>query len=239
MTVYLHAGQLVCIFRSLPRLVKDPQDLSTTPTLPPGADGVPRLFQSPLQLSDAVRRLASAASDHSYSFYDARETEDTENILRIMNNLLSFSRPKRGSSGAPDNPQKHSLLPKQSTVVYIKDKSPVVGTRRNIAVFYSLKGNDLRAMCVTNARIAHHHLRLDHERLFKSLATLLKPMLGRSEPNPQAKPKMAPLFIRHLIARLYVYSPSIPRNYLRGCTGIIKCCCPKTYSYLQCLLLSF
>ena len=64
-----NAGQLVCIFRSLPRLVKAiPQDLSATPSMPlRGADGVPRLFQSPLQLSDAVRRLAFAAlNQHSF-----------------------------------------------------------------------------------------------------------------------------------------------------------------------------
>ena len=176
------SGQLVCIFRSLPRLVKAvTQDLTPAATLPSrGRDGVARLFQSPLQLSDAVRRLALAANDHSYGLYDPKEIEDTENILRIMNNLLSFSQPKRAGidqSRSPENNQtqnNYSLLPKRLTIVYIKDRSHVVGAQRALAAEYSLRSTDLVSLCKTNARIARRHSRFDHERIFETLAAALR-----------------------------------------------------------------
>lgn len=157
------------------------QDLSATRSLPSRRrDSVPRLFQSPLQLSDAVRRLAMAANDRSFGLYDSRDIEDTENILRIMNNLLSFSQPKRvgaEQSRSPENGQSqnnYSLLPKRLTIVYIKDRSFIVGAQRTLAVGYSLRCHDLIAMCKTNARVAHRHSRFDHERIFDSLAASLR-----------------------------------------------------------------
>ncbi|KAL5504871.1 hypothetical protein ACEPAH_7534 [Sanghuangporus vaninii] len=173
-------GQLVCIFRSLPRLVKAvPQDLSATPALPSReSDGVPRLFRSPLQLSDAVRRLAIAAHDHSYDFLDSRDPEDMESILRIMNNLLSFSQPKQNPSEParqPENTQNnYSLLPKRLTIVFIKDRSSVVGAHRSLAVDYNFNVDDPIAYCISNANIARRHYRHDHERVLLSLATILR-----------------------------------------------------------------
>ncbi|KAH8109914.1 WD40-repeat-containing domain protein [Phellopilus nigrolimitatus] len=173
-------GQLVCIFRSLPRLVKAvPQDLSATPAISSQTDGVPRLFQSPLQLSKAVRRLAKAMNDHSYDFLDSRNPEGMENILGIMNNLLSFSHPKdyttEPSRQPSDNAQSnYSLLPKRMTIVFIKDRSFVVGAHRKLATQYSLKSFDLLALCRRNSEIAHRHARFDHERLFNSLVALFR-----------------------------------------------------------------
>lgn len=169
----------MCIFRSLPRLVKAvPQDLSATPAIPSReTDGVPRLFRSPLQLSDAVRKLAAAADDHSYDFLDSRDPEDMESILRIMNNLLSFSQPKQHPSESTrtmDNAQNnYSLLPKRMTVVYIKDRSPVVGAHRSLAEEYSFESETPIEFCRSNATIARRHFRYDHERVFNSLTTIL------------------------------------------------------------------
>ncbi|KAI5119541.1 hypothetical protein M0805_008527 [Coniferiporia weirii] len=173
-------GQLVCIFRSLPRLVKAvPQDLSAAPAITSReTDGVPRLFRSPLQLADAVRRLAVAANDHSYDFLDSRDPEDMENVLRIMNNLLSFSHPRPYSAG-PSQPtgndqNNYSLLPKRMTIVFIKDRSFVVGAHRKLAAQYSLQSKDPLQLCKKNAEIARRHSRFDHERLFHDLAAMLR-----------------------------------------------------------------
>lgn len=176
--VNISSGQLVCIFRSLPRLVKTvPQDLSATPALPSReSDGVPRLFRSPLQLSDAVRRLAVAANDHSYDFLDSRDPEDMESILRIMNNFFSFSQPRQDNSEPthPENVQSnYSLLPKL-TIVFVKDKSSVVGAHRSLAADYLFNIDDPVVYCMSNADIARQHYRLDHERVLLSLAAIFK-----------------------------------------------------------------
>lgn len=174
-------GQLVCIFWPLPRLVKAiPQDMTVAPPIPSReSDGMPRLFRSPLQLSDAVRRLAVAANDHSYDFLDSRDPDDKENILRIMNNLLSFSQPK---SLVPDSarsttdiaPNNYSLHPKRTTIVYIKDQSFIVGAHRNLAVDYFMQLDDPLRFCRLNSEIARKHFRDDHARLFNSLVSLLE-----------------------------------------------------------------
>jgi hypothetical protein len=97
------SGQLVCIFRSLPRLAKmPPRDMSVGPSIvsreadPP----IPSHLQAPIQLSEAVRRLAVAAYDRAFGFgfFDAHEPDDAGNISRIMNNLFSLSHPRQGRS---------------------------------------------------------------------------------------------------------------------------------------------
>ena len=192
----LYLGQLVCILRSLPRLVKAvPQNLSATPAIPSReSDGVPRLFRSPLQLSDAVRRLAVAADDHSYDFLDSRDPEDMENILRIMNNLLSFSQTRHNPSDATrssDNTQNnYSLLPKRMTVVFIKDRSHVVGAHRSLAADYIFDTKDPVEFCTSNAEIAHRHSRFDHERVLDSLAAILR-VLDLSRKGDQGLVNMA------------------------------------------------
>ncbi|EJD08524.1 uncharacterized protein FOMMEDRAFT_101954, partial [Fomitiporia mediterranea MF3/22] len=173
-------GQLVCIFRSVMRIIKAvPQDLVPTATIPSREpDGVSRLFRSPLQLSDAVRRLAVAANDHSYDFLDSRDPEDMENILRIMNNVLSFSQPRpntQESAKTSDTSQNnYSLLPKRLTIVYVKDKSPVVGAHRSLAEDYVFEADSPIELCQLNAGIAHRHCRYDHERVFNALAASIK-----------------------------------------------------------------
>lgn len=191
----------MCIFRSLLRLVKTPpRDISVAPTLSSREvePAVPGHLQTPVQLSEAVRRLAVAANDRSFGFgsFDSRERDDAENILRIMNNLLSFSHPKQVRSVTPGTTQEHqqpsqsvvgkySLLPKQLTTVFIKDRSYIVGAHRAIAEDYVLYPYNPLALCLENARIAHEHARLDHERMFRTLATIMKhgPLNTKSSAN--------------------------------------------------------
>lgn len=182
----LSLGQLVCIFRSLPRVVKNNlQDLSATPAVPSReSDGVPRLFRSPSQLADAVRRLATAAHDHSYDFLDSRDPEDTEDVLRVMNNLLAFTHSKTSNfekEKAEDvNQTNFSLLPTRTTVVHIKNRSYVVGAHKALAGQYSFAAGTPYISCIENISIARRHYRTDHERFFNSLSTILKDTMKKT-----------------------------------------------------------
>ena len=218
----LLSGQLVCIFRSLPRLVKTPpRDMSVAPSMGSrDADpAIPGHLQAPIQLSEAVRRLAVAANDRAFGFgfFDAREPDDAENILRIMNNLLSFSHPKPSrsvTSGTTHGSDQHhhqqqstqsaagkySLLPKQLTTVYIKDRSYIVGAHRSVAADYVLFPFDPLSLCLENARIAHGHARLDHERVFRMLAAIMKQGVLSGDISSSAKRSTS--IARKLVKRL-------------------------------------
>lgn len=186
LSVFYCIGQLVCVLRSVPRLIRSTQQEATSvsPSVPSrGRDPVPRLFQPPLQLSDAVHRLAIAAKDKAHGFLEHKDTEDTENILRIMNNLLSFSHSNHAggethqhSTRSAENVQgnnNYSLVPKRMTVVHVIDKASVVVAHRQIAERYLLAGLAPEDLCKKNAEVARAHSRFDHERVFRSLAALI------------------------------------------------------------------
>ncbi|TDL20252.1 WD40 repeat-like protein [Rickenella mellea] len=168
-------GQLVCFFRSLPRIVKSAHgDISSSPSLAArGAETVPKLFQSPLLLSDAVRRLVVSANDQSFGSLQSKWPEDSENIIRIMNNLVSFSQPGRrafeNTRSAEKVPGNYALVTKRVTVIHIKDRAFVVGAHRAVAADYEHLVDDPAYFCETNAAVAHSHSRFDHERVFRFL----------------------------------------------------------------------
>lgn len=159
------------------------ESISVSPSIPTrNRETIPRLFQSPLQLSDAVRRLAIAANDRSFGFPGLKDPEDTENILRIMNNLLSFTQPRhhlsndhhRGGRSAENvQSNNYSLLPKRMTIVYVKDKADIVGAHRAIAEEYVVMDASPSELAAINAETARRHSRSDHERIFRCLAALL------------------------------------------------------------------
>ncbi len=202
-------GQLVCVFRSLPRLVKAVQQesISVSPSIPTrGRETIPRLFQSPLQLSDAVRRLAIAANDRSFGFPGLKDPEDTENILRIMNNLLSFTQPRHHSSTdhhrggrSAENVQSnnYSLLPKRMTIVYVKDKADVVGAHRAISEEYVVMDSSPSELAARNAEIARKHYRSDHERIFRCLSALLRTSRKESS-NSSVRNTMTGVTLGHI-----------------------------------------
>lgn len=155
-------------------------------------DGVPRLFRSPLQLSDAVRRLAIAANDHTYDFLSPGSQEDNENILRIMNNLLSFSQPQSTqvppqSARGPETENtenSYSLHPKIA-VVSIKDLSPIVGAHKSLAIDYETHLGDPLHFCKMNSEIARKHSRNDHARMFNTLVMLFEGDQRRNRSSSQ------------------------------------------------------
>jgi hypothetical protein len=77
-------GQLVCFSRAPPRIVRNPlHELTTSPSTSHPTDSIPRLFQSPALIADAVKRLALASRDSRKS-NGAQRREDGDNILHIM-----------------------------------------------------------------------------------------------------------------------------------------------------------
>ncbi|TFY55210.1 hypothetical protein EVG20_g9404, partial [Dentipellis fragilis] len=174
-------GELVCFNRAPPRIVRNPMhefSASASPSSGARSISIPRLFQSPALLSDAVRRLAVASQDRRVSAPHSRNTDDGDNILHIMTNLLLASRLKQRraseqSRALDEIPANYALLPTRIIMVYIKDVSYVVGAGRALAGEYVFDDDVPGQICRTNAAVAKKHRRYDHERFFNTMAILL------------------------------------------------------------------
>lgn len=181
-------GQLVCFFRAPPRIVRNPlREMSMSPSIASRAHDAgapPRLFQSPALLSDAVKRLSSAAQDHQPQSVERKRGDDTSNgnnVLRIMDNLFTFSQPAQTRASKPrrvsDNSRQvgdnYALLSSRRSSVYIKSTEGILGIPdTEAAVRYVLQGRDFADVCKTNANVARLLGRSDHERVFRMLHVL-------------------------------------------------------------------
>ncbi|CDO74222.1 hypothetical protein BN946_scf184721.g1 [Trametes cinnabarina] len=193
--VFSANGMLVCFDNAPPRIVRNPLgELSISPSRSiasrPQDAAPPRIFQSPALLSDAVRRLASAAQDGGSESMERKSGEDAsnvENVLRIMDNLFTFSahilrtssKPRRVSDHSrqtEDIPAQYALLPSRRSsiyTVYIKSAEGVLGVPdTQAAAAYVLKGS-LAEVFTVNAGVARSLKRSDHERVFKMLQVLV------------------------------------------------------------------
>ncbi|KAJ3559944.1 hypothetical protein NM688_g25 [Phlebia brevispora] len=176
-------GELVCFFRAPPRIVRGPiRDLSSSPSSDPRHDTpAPRLFWSPILLSDAVRRLELAARDREVEATEIKRAEDAHSILRIMSNLFTFPHQKsrrvseQSSLRPTDELQNnYSLLPTRlRSTVYIKNASLITGTDVEAARQYVFPTTDPAEACRVNADTARLLGRVDHERVFRTLQILL------------------------------------------------------------------
>lgn len=182
----MYKGELVCFFRAPPRIVRNAlRELSSSsPSSEPRTShelAGPRLFWSPILLSDAVRRLQLAAHDQDTEALEVKRTEDAHSILRIMSNLFTFSHQKsrrvsdQSSLRQTDDLQtNYSLLPTRRSTVYIKDASLVTGIDVEAARRYVFpSAADPIAACKENANAASLLGRLDHERVLEMLQVLL------------------------------------------------------------------
>jgi WD repeat-containing protein 59 len=167
----------VCFFRAPPRIVGTAvQDLTTTsPSVGTRSDPTPRLFWSPILLSDAMRKLAIAANDREVESVDFRRAEDAHSILRIMSNLFSFSHQKTRRVSDQSRPSleetsnNYALLPTRRSTVFIKDASAFVGFDVRAAHEYIFPAAEPADACKKNIEIARFHGRIDHERVFRML----------------------------------------------------------------------
>lgn len=182
-------GQLVCFFRAPPRIVRNSlREISVSPSVNSRAADGARLFQSPALLSDAVKRLSSAAMDRESQSVERKRGEDTSipnNVLRIMDNLFTFShspyphaapplgKSRRVSENSRPVEDDYALLPTRRQSVFIKQAEGVLGIPdTEAAARYVLSGRDFADVCKTNVAVARLLGRSDHERVFGMLHVL-------------------------------------------------------------------
>ncbi|KAI0300131.1 hypothetical protein B0F90DRAFT_1725223 [Multifurca ochricompacta] len=171
-------GQLVCFSRAPPRIVRNPlHELTSSPSAPRSVDSIPRLFQSPALISDAVRRLALASHDTRVSVGDTQRGEG-DNILHIMTNLLLFSRlkqrrPSEQSRPLDEIPANYSLLPTHPMTVFVRDGTSITDLGQELAGEYVFDASTPSEACDKNANTARKHSRKDHEDFFVTLGLLL------------------------------------------------------------------
>ncbi|KAF8209638.1 hypothetical protein K438DRAFT_1711879 [Mycena galopus ATCC 62051] len=193
-------GELVCFFRSPPRIVRHVlRDvlLTSSPaktvsdSLPPtthdsvdlsAEHAAPRVFRSPALIADAVRRLSLAATDRVVKPLDPHRLQDGDHILRIMTNLLTFSYDTsqhhrdsessrlREEDGARANNVQYPA-PRRS-MVFIANTTHISGGDRKVAASYVFEAETLAMVCQTNSKVAREHGRYDHERIFNILQAL-------------------------------------------------------------------
>lgn len=176
-SLFRNTGQLVCFSRAPIRIVRNPMhELSVSPSIPQRpVESMPRLFQSPALLSDAVRRLTVASHDRQIATPDFhRGGDEGDSILTIMTNLLVFSRLKQRRASEQSRlfdeiPASYSLLPPQVITVHLRNAGYVVGACREAASEYVFDGKDLEDMCDINGVVARKNERWDHERFFKTM----------------------------------------------------------------------
>ncbi|KAI0045953.1 hypothetical protein FA95DRAFT_1543206, partial [Auriscalpium vulgare] len=170
-------GQLVCFNRAPPRIVRNPMH-DIQPSVSPSAtsrESIPRLFQSPALISDAVRRLAVASHDRRIVSPESRRSENGDNILHIMTNLLMFSRLKQRRASEQSRPldeisANYSLVPNHMITVFIRDASHVmdIGAGQEMASEYVFEGEPSQ-ICEMNAEVAKKYGRSDHARFFNTM----------------------------------------------------------------------
>jgi hypothetical protein len=202
-------GDLVCFFRAPPRIVRNVlRNISASPAASSRSPAsVPRLFQSPALLSDAVRRLGLAATDRTLASINPKRTDDgPDNILRIMTNLLTFSQHKfrRESDSKHDEiPASYSLIPVRRSTVYLVRDVDIARADRKVAEQYVFESDSLSELCDKNARIASANLRFDHARVFRVLQSLF-PTLEKDSAAPSNVPLRFSLLAREIMTRLQV-----------------------------------
>ncbi|KIJ15733.1 hypothetical protein PAXINDRAFT_162821 [Paxillus involutus ATCC 200175] len=180
-------GELVCFFRAPPRIVRHHQvgssseALDSTATTSRSPQSSSRFFQSPALLSDAVRRLGLAAADQRSDIIDSKRPGDSENTLRIMTNLLTFSqqRVQRDSglgpgenTGTNNHNSNVAMIPIRRSTVLIKVPTDISFARRKVAEAYIFQAATLAELCEVNARIAREHGQFAHQRVFRTLQSL-------------------------------------------------------------------
>ncbi|KAI0345160.1 hypothetical protein BDW22DRAFT_1354052 [Trametopsis cervina] len=170
-------GQLVCFFRAPPRIVRHAlQEAATSPSaVARNVDPAPRLFWSPILLSDAMRKLALAAKDREVDSIDVKRAEDAHGILRIMSNLFTIPQQKtrrvsdQSRPSLDEAPKNYALLPTLRSTIFIKDAAPLVGLDVGAAYDYVFPAANPVDACKKNVETARLRGRVDHERVFNVL----------------------------------------------------------------------
>jgi WD repeat-containing protein 59 len=209
-------------------------ELSVSPSASSRAvDSIPRLFQSPALLSEAMHRLAAASSRRDQHGVGSERSEDGNNILHIMTNLLTLSRLKQRRASEQSRPldevpANYSLLPTRVMTVYIRDMSYTVGASQCMASKYVFDGRDIVDICSKNAELAQKGQRHDHERFFNMMTILFSYHRLEGTSAGQSKGTQCPdPLVYHLVMEMFVFV-QIPNagcefsHYIAGTMGLCK-----------------
>ncbi|PBK62980.1 hypothetical protein ARMSODRAFT_963822 [Armillaria solidipes] len=173
-------GEFVCFFRAPPRIVRNVlrgsrSDSPTKPSTPQDSSSTVNIYQSPSLVADAVGRLAAIASDRSGKSADSRQSDNGENILRVMTNFFTFSQDRfrhnfdsRPQGEGPD----HRVIPLRRSTLSIGTISHIAGSDKKVALRYVFQSHSLSDVCARNAVVAREYRRFDHERIFVTLGAL-------------------------------------------------------------------
>ncbi|CAK5284473.1 unnamed protein product [Mycena citricolor] len=185
-------GELVCFFRSPPRIVQHvlrdsksvsaaeseaPDNLDLGRPEEPERMASPTSARSPALIADAVRRLNLAAKDRIVKPLEMGSTRhDDDHILRIMTNLLTFSHDTRESEAAGSRQRAEesaagASAPRRSTV-FITPTSHFAGADQKVAGGYVFEADSVGRLCAKNAEVAKQAGRYDHARMFDTLGAL-------------------------------------------------------------------
>ncbi|GJJ13063.1 hypothetical protein Clacol_007312 [Clathrus columnatus] len=174
--VFSPNGQLVIFTHVLVRMVRNAsRNISLSPSTNPRVRSGSRreTHQASGGLSDALRRLAAIAQDRKINPVTVGMDED---LLRTLE-TLSYSKlyPALGvttTSGTGDSG--YLVKPVRKSRVSIRDLTDVTGLDPFVARSYVVSAANATSFCLQNAEIAKSLNRTDHERMFRTLASLVE-----------------------------------------------------------------
>lgn len=176
-------GELVCFFPAPPVAIRDgrtpsPSTASRGTGTGTGSGSRVRPFAPSAIVSHALRGLSQLAVDKPTTSTSQARPRDTANVLRFSDHLFartSMSRSKHSDSvNSWNSNHKPPLVTPSHTFVVIKNLAPLIPVDRTLAESYVILAKNPASMCRANADIARDHGRHDHERIWKTLSTVLQ-----------------------------------------------------------------
>ncbi|GAB1517411.1 hypothetical protein RhiTH_000459 [Rhizoctonia solani] len=177
-------GELVCFFPAAPVIIRDgrtpsPSTTSRTGTgTGTGSASRIRPFAPSAIVSHALRGLSQLAVDKPTISTNHSKARDAAGILRFSDHLFartSMSRPRHSDSvNSWNSTNKPAQVAQTHTFVVIKNLTHLIPVDRVLAEKYVILEKNPAALCRANASVAREHSRHDHERIWKTLATVFQ-----------------------------------------------------------------
>ncbi|ELU44516.1 G-patch domain-containing protein [Rhizoctonia solani AG-1 IA] len=169
-------GELVCFFPAAPVIIRDgrtpsPSTTSRTGTgTGTGSASRIRPFAPSAIVSHALRGLSQLAVDKPTISTNHSKARDAAGILRFSDHL--FARTSMSVSEPTHRVQR--CVAQTHTFVVIKNLTHLIPVDRVLAEKYVILEKNPAALCRANASVAREHSRHDHERIWKTLATVFQ-----------------------------------------------------------------
>jgi hypothetical protein len=164
-------------------------------------------LKSPALVTDAIRRLNLASLDRPPGSQECKSLDRRANggqdILRIMTNLFTYSRPTE----VPDLDAKHVNVNETTgarqpivlrrSVVHIMSTVDSATPDRRVAAEYVFVSGTVEDTCEQNAIVAHRYGRFDHERIFRMMQAVASPWDGSRD---RSCPRATKMLLAHTLA---------------------------------------